>query len=232
MTHITCRLTAKNRDQLRNPTLGNRVWAFYLCRSIKRCCDPPICLSVCHVTSSGKRRKLGLWLLQKGKPHAGSRTHLSTEVVETGWAGVIVSSPSGRHLVWIISWIHVRRVCRCGRRRAGLRSENVPRVRFADSGELRQRKRSGEVRLRSTVSSSDLSANCQPVAARWFGRQLFQTRLRSPGNTRRRNRRPLHRRSWYTGEFQPARRRYERQWLKCLGTTQGNGIPAPLIIGK
>ena len=27
MTHATCRLTAKNRDQLRNPTLGNRVWA-------------------------------------------------------------------------------------------------------------------------------------------------------------------------------------------------------------
>ena len=27
MTHVTCKLTAKNRDQLRNPTLGNRVWA-------------------------------------------------------------------------------------------------------------------------------------------------------------------------------------------------------------
>ena len=26
MTHVTCRLTAKNRDQLQNPTLGNRVW--------------------------------------------------------------------------------------------------------------------------------------------------------------------------------------------------------------
>ena len=26
---ITCRLTAKNRDQLRNPTLGNRVWATF-----------------------------------------------------------------------------------------------------------------------------------------------------------------------------------------------------------
>ena len=26
MTHVTCRLTAKNRDQFRNPTLGNRVW--------------------------------------------------------------------------------------------------------------------------------------------------------------------------------------------------------------
>jgi len=29
MTHITCRLTAKNRNQLRNPTLGNRVWATF-----------------------------------------------------------------------------------------------------------------------------------------------------------------------------------------------------------
>jgi len=27
MIHVTCMLTAKNRDQLRNPTLGNRVWA-------------------------------------------------------------------------------------------------------------------------------------------------------------------------------------------------------------
>ena len=29
MTHVTCRLTAKNRDQLRNSTLGNRVWATF-----------------------------------------------------------------------------------------------------------------------------------------------------------------------------------------------------------
>ena len=29
MIHITCRLTAKNRDQLRNPTLDNRVWASF-----------------------------------------------------------------------------------------------------------------------------------------------------------------------------------------------------------
>ena len=29
MIHVTCRLTAKNRDQLRNPTLGYRVWATY-----------------------------------------------------------------------------------------------------------------------------------------------------------------------------------------------------------
>ena len=32
MTHITCRLTAKNRYQLRNPTFSNRVWLpFLLC---------------------------------------------------------------------------------------------------------------------------------------------------------------------------------------------------------
>ena len=29
MIHVTCRLTAKNRDQLRDPTLGNRVWAAF-----------------------------------------------------------------------------------------------------------------------------------------------------------------------------------------------------------
>jgi len=29
MTHVTCRLTAKNRDQLRDPTRGNRVWATF-----------------------------------------------------------------------------------------------------------------------------------------------------------------------------------------------------------
>ena len=36
MTHITCRLTAKNRDQLRNITLGNRVWLpFLVCNQIE-----------------------------------------------------------------------------------------------------------------------------------------------------------------------------------------------------
>jgi len=29
MTHVTCRLTATNRDQLRNATLGIRVWATF-----------------------------------------------------------------------------------------------------------------------------------------------------------------------------------------------------------
>jgi len=29
MTHVTYRLTAKNRDHLRNSTLGSRVWATF-----------------------------------------------------------------------------------------------------------------------------------------------------------------------------------------------------------
>ena len=29
MIHVTCRLTATNRDELRNPALGNRVWATF-----------------------------------------------------------------------------------------------------------------------------------------------------------------------------------------------------------
>ena len=47
MTHVTCRLTAKNRDQLRDPTLGNRVWATFtftfvalLYRLLSACLQP------------------------------------------------------------------------------------------------------------------------------------------------------------------------------------------------
>ena len=29
MTQVTCRLTVKKRNQLRDPTLGNRVWAIF-----------------------------------------------------------------------------------------------------------------------------------------------------------------------------------------------------------
>jgi len=29
MTHVTCRRSTNNRDQLRNPTLGNRVWSTF-----------------------------------------------------------------------------------------------------------------------------------------------------------------------------------------------------------
>ena len=41
MTHVTCRLTAKNRDQLRNPTLGNRVWATFTFTFYRIACTSP-----------------------------------------------------------------------------------------------------------------------------------------------------------------------------------------------
>jgi len=57
MTHVTCRLTAKNRDQRRNPTLGNRVWAtftfllFIWCQFEKRELDvQPFGVTVCEET--------------------------------------------------------------------------------------------------------------------------------------------------------------------------------------
>ena len=71
MTHVTCRLTAKNRDQLRNHALGNRVRAIPLlflrvsmhaASALKR-------LSVCPFDRQQHRRAVGL-LLSSG---AGSK---------------------------------------------------------------------------------------------------------------------------------------------------------------
>ena len=38
MTYVTCRLTDKDRDQLRNPKVGNRVWAtfYYACVALRK----------------------------------------------------------------------------------------------------------------------------------------------------------------------------------------------------
>ena len=40
MTHVTRRLTAKDRDQLRNPTLGNRVWATFFSDAVWQFLQP------------------------------------------------------------------------------------------------------------------------------------------------------------------------------------------------
>ena len=56
MIHITCRLTAKNRDQLRNPTLGNRVWAaVYLIPIVGAIASKSQCVFVRPVSRSGDR---------------------------------------------------------------------------------------------------------------------------------------------------------------------------------
>ena len=43
MTHVTCRLTAKNWDQLWNPTLGNQEWATFFVKRVV--CDWVLCCS-------------------------------------------------------------------------------------------------------------------------------------------------------------------------------------------
>ena len=45
MTHVTCSMTAKNRDHLRNPTLDNGVWATFTLFST-RCIPAPVCAGV------------------------------------------------------------------------------------------------------------------------------------------------------------------------------------------
>jgi len=52
MTHVTCRLTVTNRDQLRNPTFGNRVWVTFLldCIAYYRC--SVVCVCVCLLVTT------------------------------------------------------------------------------------------------------------------------------------------------------------------------------------
>jgi len=46
-TRVICRLTAKNRDQLRNPTLGSRVWDTFIFAGVQQQIRrPPLLLSV------------------------------------------------------------------------------------------------------------------------------------------------------------------------------------------
>jgi len=47
MIHVTCRLTAKNRDQRRNPTLGNRVRANFLLENVHTAWDET-CIVLLH----------------------------------------------------------------------------------------------------------------------------------------------------------------------------------------
>jgi len=68
MTHLTCRLTAKNRDQLRNPTLGNRVWAtfaFYV-TSAKHSSVLVLSVYSFRVSANEALQKVEMWIILKG----------------------------------------------------------------------------------------------------------------------------------------------------------------------
>jgi len=94
MTHITCRLTAKNRDQLRNSTLGNRVWAtFYLFYpfTVSRYCPTPVSpiyfptflsVSPLNLASYSAERKITKIVAKVG----GDQIHL-VPIIPQSWRG-------------------------------------------------------------------------------------------------------------------------------------------------
>jgi len=80
MTHVTCRLTGKNRDQLGNPTLGNRVWAtfFNLCSASYASCLRDVartCYRVLHCGAVAAERRRLLLIDISGPRGAQQRTH-------------------------------------------------------------------------------------------------------------------------------------------------------------
>ena len=87
MTHVTCILTAKNRDQLRNPMLGNRVWAtftFFTTINVKytfsdlqytaKKTHTPFLAALCPGLpgSAGTRKTKPIWILLKQETVSGS----------------------------------------------------------------------------------------------------------------------------------------------------------------
>jgi len=71
MTHVTCRLTAKNRDQLRNSMLGNRVWAtFFTNNSLKSSKSNEKRVSTSQLIFSGKRNRKCTASQSEKPPHA------------------------------------------------------------------------------------------------------------------------------------------------------------------
>jgi len=103
MTHVTCRLTAKNRDQLRNPTLGSRVLATFVkgphCSHAVRKCGPflhVLCSAIC-VCVLGKRANQSrhrLWGHFCGPKERCVRWGPDLSSEKTLWGGIrLVSNP-------------------------------------------------------------------------------------------------------------------------------------------
>ena len=93
MTHVTCRLSAKNRDQLRNATLGNRVLAtftFYLYLVHTARPDATGCLVASH--ELGVRRNGTC----RGKPSNGHELH-SPKIREVWHVVFEIFSRADRH---------------------------------------------------------------------------------------------------------------------------------------
>jgi len=70
MAHVTCRLTAKNRDQLQDPTLGNRVWVtFTLPFTSRQILATPLTFSILSTSSHASQGVPG-----PSMPHCPSKS--------------------------------------------------------------------------------------------------------------------------------------------------------------
>ena len=78
MTHVTCRLAAKIWDQLRNPTLGNRVWATFF--RFRGQMPPPgegKCRRLCEVTPCCCRAAVGRYSVLNSPVAVSTRRRLA-----------------------------------------------------------------------------------------------------------------------------------------------------------
>ena len=99
MIHVTCRLTAKNRNQLRNPTLGNRVWATFTV-----CCSPsalafysgvPAGRRCVHTCAKGEE-EAQIW--SGGQQSVDADRHAPVSLVDELAAEVVVDLAGNSHV--------------------------------------------------------------------------------------------------------------------------------------
>jgi len=83
MTHVTCGLTAKNQDQLRNPTLGNPAWATF-----------NFFISLCSLFSSVVYSAFSALTLLVGRQEG----HPACKNLSGGGAGVVICLERGADL--------------------------------------------------------------------------------------------------------------------------------------
>jgi len=106
MTHVTCRLTAKNRDQRRNPTLGNRVWATFTFSYFKVGWEIP---PKCSLPPGGFGPPPNTWFLWAYSSGTSIGSALLTQLV------VVTIGPTDRHTDHATSAAiaRIRALCAC-----------------------------------------------------------------------------------------------------------------------
>ena len=160
MTHVTCRLTAKNRDQFWKPTLGNRVWATFTFLQLglhceieqvwqhgtARICPPLLQQSIDISCPEGARQRTCSSGFAAVGPWGDSRTDACSAYYVTNATAAAVWNSSGRNYT--------------GRRNVVSATVIVTSKRYANLG-LRF-----TVRLRLVLGTGG-RMSCSGVGCRW-----------------------------------------------------------------